>query len=105
MNVAFTPEVLAWHYLDEAVKCMRARQFAEAVHYLDQCLQLTPGSPHAHWNKAVCLLSLGDYKQGFAELEWRWKLFDHCWGLLDRDIERVLTLPRWQGKDGQHLLL
>jgi len=107
MNVAFSPEVLAWHYLDEGVKLMRARAFADAITYLDACLKLSPNDAHAHWNKAVCLLSLGEYRAGFAELEWRWKLFDHCWGLLDKDIARVLQLPRWQGEDisNKHLLL
>jgi hypothetical protein len=105
MNLAFTPETLAWHYLNEAVGCMQRRQFAEALRHLDGCLYLTPNDAHAHWNKAVSLLSLGNYRAGFTELEWRWKLFDHCWGLLDRDVGRVLQLPRWQGEDGKHLLL
>jgi len=105
MNIAFSPEVLSWHYINEGVKMMNARNFKEAISYLDESLKLEPYSPHAHWNKAVCLLSLGEYEQGFAELEWRWQLFDHCWGLLDKDIERVLTLPRWQGEKKQHLLL
>src|SRR5215831_16858698 len=99
MNVAFSPEVFSWHYINEGVRCMQQREFVQALHYLDESIRLEPSSAHAHWNKAVCLLSMGEYRAGFAELEWRWKLFDHCWGLLDKDIARVLQLPRWQGED------
>lgn len=86
---------------------MNARRFHDAISCLDFCLQYEPNSPHAHWNKAVCLLSIGDYKNGFRELEWRWKLFDACWGLLDKDVKRVEGVRRWQGEDisDKHLLL
>lgn len=50
-------------------------QFGEALFDLDTALSLMPKSPHAHWNKAQALLSLGDYVAGFREFEWRLTLF------------------------------
>ena len=52
---------------------------------------LAPGYPLAHWNGALNLLSLGDFREGWREYEWRW--------LWDRFPEprRFLPLPQWRG--------
>ena len=42
---------------------------------------------------------MGDYEQGFAEYEWRWKLND--------GLRPTFSEPRWQGEplDGRTILL
>ena len=62
-------------------------------------LALRPDSAEAHRNRATLWLLMGDYEQGFAEYEWRWKLND---GPRPTFSER-----RWQGQplDGSTILL
>jgi len=92
-------EVLAWNALDCGVKCLERGNFDAAIYNLNECLKLTPKDPIAHWNLALALLCTGDYENGFNELEWRWRVFDWCWGLLPKDIGRVSELPLWHGEE------
>ena len=39
----------------------------------ERAVQLQPGYPDAHWNRALAWLSEGSYAAGWAEYEWRWK--------------------------------
>jgi tetratricopeptide (TPR) repeat protein len=45
----------------------------EAVSHYQHALRLKPDFPEAHWNLALASLLLGDFAQGWAEFEWRWK--------------------------------
>lgn len=97
---------MAWEALDYGVKCLERGNFDAAIYNLDECLKLKPDDAIAHWNIALALLCTGDYDRGFRELEWRWRVFDWCWGLLPKDVYRVTELPLWSGQNlhGRRLL-
>lgn len=44
----------------------------EAIALFDRALALKPDFADAHWNRGLALLTLGDFKQGWEEYEWRW---------------------------------
>lgn len=52
---------------------MRLGAVDEALSICDDLLTLHPDDPQAHWNRALLLLLKGNYREGFAEYEWRWK--------------------------------
>ena len=61
----------------------------EAVVSYTQCLELCPDHVDAHINRALTWLRKGDYAQGWAEYEWRWK---------KRPLtDRPLMMPQWNG--------
>ncbi|MCL4229871.1 hypothetical protein KJZ61_04275 [Candidatus Dependentiae bacterium] len=45
----------------------------EAQEYYATLLLNDPNNAHLHYGLAESLLTLGDFEQGFAEFEWRWK--------------------------------
>lgn len=72
----------------------------EALESFDRAIALEPELAEAHWNKALLCLSLGDFKQGWAGYEWRWR------GATDL-TPRDFTKPQWLGEDlaGKTILL
>ena len=98
--------------LDEAVACYRRAlelkpDFAEAytglgyamcqqgravesLHEYDKALKIDPDYAEARFNRAVTLLLVGDYEQGWPEYEWRWKT--------DKVASRSFSQPRWEGR-------
>jgi hypothetical protein len=71
----------------------------EALLEFETAIAVMPEFPHAHWNRAQVLLMLGRYGEGFAEFDWRFKLFgDTLWHQ---------GLPVWCGErlQGKRLLL
>jgi tetratricopeptide (TPR) repeat protein len=73
--------------LDEAADCYR------------RALELEPTDAETHNNQALLMLLTGDFVQGWAESEWRWKT-----GVMP---SRPFPQPRWNGQplDGQTILL
>lgn len=69
------------------------KRFDEALNILNRALSFNPNSAEAHWNKALSLLIQGDFINGFAEFEWRWrcKAFDHK--------KRIFSRPQWMGQE------
>lgn len=61
-----------------------------ALKHFQQAVHLTPTAVEAHLNYAFVLLSLGHFKGGWQEYEWRWQQPDG--GL------RQYPQPRWQGQ-------
>lgn len=61
--------------------------------FLEHAIRLDPGHETARFNLAVCLLLMGNYRQGWAAYEDRWN-FEHLKGLLPN-----LPQPRWTGGD------
>ena len=59
------------------------------------------GNADLHWNLALALLQNGDYAEGWAEYEWRWKNPDFT------TPEKDVPEPLWDGGDlkGKTLLL
>ena len=61
--------------LDDRGNVLAALQrHAEALASYDQALVIAPDSAKAHWNRALTLLRIGDFDQGWKEYEWRWKV-------------------------------
>ena len=73
---------------------MELARFDAALACFDQVLRLAPAHALGHVNRALSLLSLGRYHEGWREWEWRWRC--RTW------YERTLPRPehRW---DGSHL--
>jgi tetratricopeptide (TPR) repeat protein len=52
------------------------RQLDESIKYYQTAIRLDPKHADAHYGLALSLLSLGNFKDGFKEHEWRWKSRD-----------------------------
>jgi Flp pilus assembly protein TadD len=74
---------------DDAIRC-----FQEAV-------RREPQNPEAHWEFGTTLLSLGEFKTGWPEYEWRWQLKNFT------TPAARFSQPRWDGSElhGQRILL
>ncbi len=60
-----------------------------AIRAFEQALRLDAEMPAAHLNRALALLSIGDYVRGLPDYEWR---------LRTPGSEPAPTLPRWNGE-------
>lgn len=72
----------------------------EALPFYEKVLKLDPNNTEAHFSMALAYLGSGDFEQGLAEYEWRWK----------RDQQsdyRALSRPMWDGAslDNKTILL
>ena len=63
----------------------------EAIESCDAALTTNPQLAEAHWNKSLEQLLLGDFTQGFANYEWRWKRAGNA--------PRHFGVPQWRGED------
>lgn len=66
-----------------------------ALPFLESARLLDPNNITAHFNRAVTLLIMGDYQQGWPAYETRWQ-YEHLAG-----TEPKYTQPRWRGEDLQ----
>ncbi|MGA9378937.1 MAG: tetratricopeptide repeat protein [Phormidium sp.] len=75
------------------------RQYEKALEWCERAIEIEPNYPDAHWTRALILLRSGDYKRGFIEYEWRWKLKEKK--------PRILPKPIWDGSNiaGKTILL
>lgn len=64
---------------------------SEAIASCDAALALDPELVEAHWNKGLEQLLIGDFEQGFANYEWRWKRAGNA--------PRDFGVPQWRGED------
>jgi hypothetical protein len=90
--------------IDRANEAIAHGQFHAALADLNLALSCVR-TPHAAWNRAMVLLTLGDYRNGVPELEHRWSLFPN---LVDAEGRAAAKCaPLWQGQDiaGKRLLL
>lgn len=71
----------------------RGEALAALSHY-DKALALDDSLTDAHLNRALCLLLLGKYKEGWSEYEWRLR---HADWLRQRHL-RLPDKPRWCGE-------
>lgn len=76
-------------HADAAVACYR------------RALQEAPGYALAHWNLAIVLLKLEEYREGWQEYEWRWR-----WPEFP-EPHRALPMPVWQDEEltGRRILV
>ncbi|WP_051340634.1 tetratricopeptide repeat protein [Azospirillum halopraeferens] len=72
-----------------------------AIRMVRRATAVDPGNAQLHWNLSLALLARGDFREGFAEYEWRWKYA----GFPSR--RRDFTQPLWDGSslDGRTLLI
>ncbi|MEI9804783.1 MAG: tetratricopeptide repeat protein, partial [Pseudolabrys sp.] len=70
-----------------------------ALASFDRAIALTPRLAEAHWNKALLLLSRGDFEAGLPDYEWRWQR--------PGAQARNFAQPQWCGEDitGRTILL
>lgn len=66
---------------------------AAGLPFLERAIQLNPQDPTARFNRAVCLLLMGDYQQGWPAYETRWN-YEHLAGTMPRFAQ-----PRWTGQE------
>ena len=71
----------------------RRRGYRAAVDYADRAIKLMPNHAAAHGSRGLALLALGDYTNGFAEYEWRWRCANFT------TAPRELNRPVWDGSD------
>ncbi|MDB5873156.1 MAG: FlbA protein-like protein [Ramlibacter sp.] len=68
-------------------------RFDEALATYGKALEQQPDDPGLRWNRSLCLLAKGDFAQGWAEYEWRWKAAKLG------NKERRLDAPKWLGQE------
>jgi len=83
--------VAAWINLG-SLKCGLER-FDEAIPLYDRALALAPDHAAAHWNRAIALLTLGDYPAAWRDYDWRWRIPE-----LVRSAEVKVLERRWRGE-------
>ena len=69
------------------------RDYELGLEYFSKALKLNPSNAKAQWNKALALLRLGQYEEG-------WKLYESRWqidGL--KENARLINVPLWLGVD------
>jgi len=71
----------------------RLGQYDEAIEYFQKALEIQPDFPLARWNLSIVQLLTGDYREGWAGYELRWKA--NSIPLPQRYSER----PVWDGSD------
>jgi len=73
----------------------------EAEEALRTCLSINPDHSDAHWNRGLALLSLGRWREGWIEYEWRRHLRE------DVGQKREFPQPAWNGSpvEGRTVLL
>ena len=76
------------------------QHFDLAMEDYNHAIQLDPEYVYAYWNKALCMLHLGDFGSGWPLYEWRWKR--------DKSIsgEPIITSkPMWSGESDKTIFL
>jgi tetratricopeptide (TPR) repeat protein len=70
---------------------------AEAMVEYERALALRPDSGLGHWNRALLLLLLGRYAEGWQEYEWRWQWSGYT------EPRRGFPQPVWRGESASAL--
>lgn len=75
------------------------RRLEEARHHYDEACRLIPDDADIRVHRAMALLRMGDFVNGWKEFEWRWRS--------SQFRPYRTTLPRWQGErlEGQTILV
>lgn len=72
----------------------------KALELCNRSLALNPANPHAHWNRALALLTMQDWGEAWEEHEWRLQLTK-----LKGIGVRHYNLPRWQGEHSSKVIV
>ena len=72
------------------------KAYRSALEDFDAALEINPFNSQAKWNKALSLLRLENFEEG-------WKLFEARWQVPGmREHARYFTVPLWLGKESLH---
>lgn len=91
--------LLADGYLNLGVTFTHMNCHSEAMHEFEKALEIEPEMPEAHWNLGTALLRHAEFRRGWLEYEWRWKLPKFPSPKLQTN------LPLWQIEDQDCRLL
>lgn len=80
----------AWNNL--GLTFVDLNRHADALACYERALTLSPDSAETHWNRALCLLQMGELDAGFAEYEWRWQRKRIA------PSRRTFDVPLWLGE-------
>lgn len=71
----------------------------KAKNILIKILEKYPDYPQAHFSLSLCHLTLGNFKEGWKEYEWRWNAY--------HEQPKKLNKPLWNGSDprGKRILI
>jgi tetratricopeptide (TPR) repeat protein len=90
--LALRPDfAMAWN--NRGVVLRNLIRLEDALQSTDRALALEPENPDAHWNRSLVLLMQGDFRQGWAEYEWRLRVPSLG------QMPRPFTQPRWSGAE------
>src|SRR5689334_21875607 len=78
--------LLGWGLIDSG-------KVREALQVVDEGLEIAPANAKLRWLRAIALLLLGDYQQGWADYEARWEIP----GL--SSTRNNFPKPQWRGED------
>ena len=89
----------SWDQLGRAL--FEEGQSDDAARALARAIAIRPDFPEAHWRRALVLLSMGEYEEGWQECEWREQVPEL------RLQVRHFDVPRWAGGplDGRRILV
>ena len=86
--IALNPKSSEAH-LNLGVALYLSADFATAEQLLRRSLALKPEFADAHWNLSLLLLARGEFEEGWAHYEWRWRG--------NKLPDDHITGPRWDG--------
>lgn len=86
-------------YYNMALVLQDMGRLDESIRIFDFCLKHKPGNVNINWDRALALLSKGDFLNGFEAYEYRWKR--------EELRERHFRQPLWDGTplEGKHIYL
>ena len=87
---------------NRAVVLTDLRRPMEALETYARVLAINPDHVEAHFDSALCRLLAGDFRNGWAEYEWRWRI-----PAFQNDLAKFAA-PRWTGAEplrGKTILL
>jgi tetratricopeptide (TPR) repeat protein len=99
--IALKPGFAEGHY-NRAIALVALRQLDAAIESYDRAIAIKPDYADAHWNKSHALLLGGDFSNGWALFEWRWRRD------AQRSSARRFAQPLWLGEEsisGKTILL
>ena len=70
--IALRPDY-AEAYSNRGLTLKDMHRHGDAMAAFDRAVQIDPNSAGAHANQSVCRLQMGDFADGWAQYEWRWR--------------------------------
>jgi tetratricopeptide (TPR) repeat protein len=71
--IALKPNLVEAFHNNKGLVLQNLMRVHEALAEYDKALAIVPNLEDARFNRSLCLLLVGDYKQAWHEHEWRWK--------------------------------